>query len=247
MLPESALYIRRFDGNLHPSNPSEKHLPVLTRVKLDRWSCYVPQGTEAHSNNVFHSVSNILRLTQDTRTKKALYEWETHIGKEEAKRIRDEAIRAGNTIHAYLHAYLMKEKTKPIEKLYEPYCSALKKLLPHFEASLLSEQLIVSFKHRYIGQIDQFGLYRGLLTLSDLKISLKPKYSLDWVQDKILQLTAYYIPIEALYPVEQSALIYLIGDGSYNEFLFTPEQMECYKDRWLERLSQVNSMMSLVA
>jgi hypothetical protein len=216
-------------------------------VNLNQWSCYVPQGKEPSNHNTFHSVSNILKLTQNDRTKKALHEWEVRVGKTEAKHIRDEAIRAGNAIHTYLHSYLTKGEGKPVIKAYESYFYALKQLLPKFGDSFFSEQLIVSFKHQYFGKFDQFGLYRESLTISDLKTSLKPKYSLDWIQDKILQLTAYYIPIEALYPVEKAALIYLISDGSYNEFLFTPEQMESYKEIWLERLSQVNEMMSSAA
>lgn len=247
MLPESALYYRNFDGTLHPLNYSEEKLPILTRVKFERWSCYIPEGSEPSNQNIFHSVSNILKLTEDDRTREALYKWELSVGKKEAKRIRDEAIRAGNAIHAYLHSYLTAGEGKPVEKNYKSYLHALNQLLPNFGDSLLSEQLIVSFKHQYFGKIDQFGLYRESLTLSDLKTALKPKLSQNWVQDKIIQLAAYYIPIEALYPVEQAALIYLISDGSHNEFIFTPEQMEFYKNIWIERLSKVHEMMSSAA
>ncbi|MEA5626213.1 hypothetical protein [Nostoc sp. UHCC 0251] len=103
----------------------------------------------------------------------------------------------------------------------------------------------MSFKYQYFGKFDQVSLYRDSLTLSDLKISLKPKLSLNWIQDKILQLAAYYIPLQALYYVEQAALIYLISDGSSNEFLFTPKEMEFYKDLWLEKLNQINKTVSL--
>lgn len=247
MLPESALYYRNFDGTLHPLNSIDGMLPVLTRVKLDRWSCYMPRGAEPSNQNILHSVSNILKLTQDERTKKFLLKWEADFGRIESNRVRDEAIRAGNTIHAYLHSYLTDGEIKPVEETYKSYLNALNQLLPNFKDSLLSEQLFVSFKYQYFGKIDQLGLYRGSLTLSDLKTALKPKLSLSWVQDKLLQLAAYYIPIEALYPIEQAALIYLISDGSYNEFLFTPKQMELYKELWIERVSQVHERMSSAA
>lgn len=247
MLPESALYYRNFDGTLCPLETSNQILPILTRVKLGRCSCYVPQGSEPNHQNIFHSVSNILKLTQDERTKKSLLGWEANVGKAEAKRIRDEAIKAGNTIHAYLHSYLVDGEIKPVENIYKPYLDALNQLLPNFEDLLLSEQLIVSFKHKYLGKIDQFGLYRGNLTLSDLKTALKPKLSLNWVQDKLLQLAAYYILIEPLYPIEQAALIYLISDGLYNEFLFTPEQMVLYKKLWIEKVNQVEKIINFAA
>lgn len=63
--------------------------------------------------------------------------------------------------------------------------------------------------------------------------SIKAKTSPNWIQDKIQQLAAYYVPIESLYPVEQAALIYLIGNGTYDEFVFSPIQMESYKHNWL--------------
>ena len=245
ILPESALYYRSYNSKLSPLDSDNQLLPTLVRTKVNGCVCYVAENSE--SNRVFHSVSNILRLTQAERTKKALEQWEEKVGKAEAKRIRDQAIRAGNIVHSYFHSYITEGRTQDVGKAYEPYLEALNQLLPNFEEQFLSEQFVVSFKYRYFGRIDQFGLYRGSLTLSDLKTALKPKHSINWVQDKILQLAAYYIPIEALYPVEQAALIYLISDGSYNEFLFTPKQMETYKELWLEKVLQVNEMLSFAA
>lgn len=247
MSMEAALYHRHFDGTLHPLNSTEDNLPVLSRATLDGESFYIPEGIELSRQNAYRSVSNILRLTQEDSSKEVLRKWEARIGYREAKRIRDEAISAGNAVHAYLHSYLTGGKTKVIGKFYKPYLQALNTLLPNFGDTLLSEQFVVSFKYQYFGKIDQLGFYRESLTLSDLKTSLKPKLSINWVQDKMIQLAAYYIPIETLYPVEQAALIYLISDGSCNEFLFTPQQMEFYKELWLERLSQLNEMASSAA
>ncbi|BAY50657.1 hypothetical protein SAMD00079811_82880 (plasmid) [Scytonema sp. HK-05] len=247
MLPEAAFYRRSFDGTLHPLNSSDNNLPILTRAKFAGESCYVPQSAELSKQNVFYSVSNVLKLTQDDRSREALRKWEARVGNKEAKRIRDEAIGAGNAVHSYLHSYLTEGEAKSISKSYESYFQALNSLLPNFGTCLFSEQFIVSFKYQYFGKFDQLGFYRDSLTLSDLKTSLKPKLSLNWIEDKILQLAAYYIPIETLFPVEQAALIYLISDGSCNEFLFTPQQMTFYKELWLERLSQINERVSLAA
>ncbi|MEH2373006.1 hypothetical protein [Nostoc sp.] len=247
LLPEAALYGRSRDGTLHPLNSSEKHLPILIREKFSDEPCYVPRGSTVSKHNVFYSVSNILKRTQDDRTIEALRKWEDRVGMRESKRIRDEAIEAGNAVHSYLHSYFTDGKVKAVSNSYKNYIDALNKLLPNFGACLYSEQYIVSFKYQYFGKFDQVTLYRDSLTLSDLKISLKPKLSLNWIQDKILQLAAYYIPLEALYHLEQAALIYLIGDGSCNEFLFTLQEMEFYKDLWLERLNQINETVSLAA
>lgn len=247
MSMEAALYHRHFDGTLHPLNFTQENLPVLSRANFDGEFFYIPEGMELSKQNAFRSVSNILRLTQEDSSKEALRKWEARIGYREAKRIRDEAISAGNAVHAYLHSYLTGGKTKVIGNFYKPYLQALNTLLPNFGDTLLSEQFVVSFKYQYFGKIDQLGFYRESLTLSDLKTSLKPKLSINWVQDKMIQLAAYYIPIETLYPVEQAALIYLISDGSCNEFLFSPEQMEFYKELWLERLCQVNEIASSAA
>ncbi|MEQ8970928.1 MAG: hypothetical protein RIE73_11095 [Coleofasciculus sp. C1-SOL-03] len=246
-LPEAALYQRNFNGTLFPLNTRDNSLPILARAKFAGKSCYVPQSEEPNKHNVFYSVSNVLKLTQDAKSIEALRKWEARIGTNEAKRIRYEAIGAGKALHAYLHSYLTGKEAKPVNQCYEPYFQALNQLLPHFGTSLLSEQFVVSFKYQYFGKLDQLSLYREALTLSDLKTSLKPKLSLDWIQDKILQLAAYYIPVETLYPVEQAALLYLISDGSSNEFIFTPEQMICYKQLWLERLTQVNDTVASAA
>jgi|GEM_PF-2044486 len=246
-LPEAALYYRSRDGDLHPVNDNEKHLPILMREDFGGEPCYVPQNKDVSQQNVFYSVSSIIKRTQNDRTIEALRKWEERVGRGEAKRIRDEAIRAGISVHSYLHSYLKHGEITTVSKSYKNYVEALNKLLPNFGACLFSEQYIVSFKYRYFGKFDQVGLYRDSLTLSDLKTSLKPKISLNWIKDKVVQLAAYYIPIEALYPVEQAALIYLNGDASCNEFLFTPQEMEFYKDLWLEQLNQVSKISKQAA
>lgn len=239
--PDAALYRRAFDGTLYPVDTLQQDLPVLHGTKVSGEFCYLPRGSLAISQNAFYSVSKVLKLTQDPASKAALYRWQARVGFAVAEQIRNEAIAVGKATHTYLHSYLTGKKLDRINPRYELYFQALNQLLPNFGDSLLSEQLIVSFKHRYFGTFDQLGLYRDRLTLSDLKTSSKAKSSLDWVQDKVLQLAAYLIPIETLYPVEQAALIYLIGDGSCNEFVFTPEQMIPFKQLWLERVEQLRN------
>ncbi len=247
MSPKAALYTRSFDGTLHPLSSNEQDLPVLVKANFQGEYCYMPQNDEVNEQNIFRSVSSILKITQDNKSKENLRRWEARIGKDEAKRIRDEAIRNGNAIHSFLHARISGKKPRPIKKQQQPYLQALDKVLPNYGTSLLSEQLVVSLEHQYFGKIDQLGFYRKSLTLSDLKTSLRSKSSLDWIQDKILQLAAYYIPIEQLYPVEQAALIYLISDSSSDEFIFSSEEMKVYKQLWLKRLSQISQTVSLAA
>ncbi len=247
LLPEAALYRYSNDGTLHPLNNIEKNLPILTRAKFAGEPCYVPQSATVTHQNVFYSVSNILRRTQDNKTIEALRQWEDRVGIREAKRIRNEAICAGNAVHYYLHSYLTDGELKAVSNSHKSYVEALEKVLPNFGTCLFSEQFVVSFKHKYFGKFDQVGYYREALTVSDLKISLKPKFSLNFIQDKILQLAAYYIPLETLYHVEQAALIYLIRDSSYNEFIFKKNQMNLYKNLWLGRLNQINEAIRLAA
>ncbi|GJD19578.1 hypothetical protein RIVM261_045340 [Rivularia sp. IAM M-261] len=166
----------------------------------------------------------------DPESEMALKKWELSVGKKEAERIRNEAIGAGKAAHVFLHSHLTGDITIPISSRYEPYVCALSQVLPNFGQPLLSEQLIVSFKYRYYRVIDQLCFYKGKLTLSDLKTSSKAKTSLDWIQDKVQQLVVSCQLLESLYEIERAALIYLIGDATHDEFIFTPAQMELYKD-----------------
>lgn len=236
-LPNAALYRRAFDGTLRPASPNHKNLPVLHRTKVNGKLRYISQGSLPLPQNSFDSVSTILNSTQDAASRVALRRWQTRVGAMEAERIRNEAIDAGQAIHTYLHKYLTGSHCPPIEPSYKGYFQALKKVLPKFEESFLSEQTIVSFQYQYLGTLDLLVRYQNRITLIEIKTSSKPK-QLDWVKDKVLQLAAYSIPIEELYSIEQSALIYLISDGSYQEFLFTPSQMTYYKQLWLNRLAQ---------
>jgi hypothetical protein len=241
-LSAAALYFRAPDKTLRPADPNQQHLPVLQGRKYLGQFCYVPHGLEPCQDSTFYSVGAIQGLTKDPASEAALQRWEQRVGVQEAERIRNEAIAAGKAAHALLHSYVTGEVPPPVSSRFEPYFQALEKVLPNYEPSILSEQMVVSFTHRYYGVIDQLSSYKGKLTLSDLKTSSKAKTSLDWVQDKIQQLAAYYLPIELLYPVEQAALIYLIGDGTCDEFVFSPVQMEIYKHEWLERLARFRKL-----
>lgn len=233
---EAALYYRAKDKTLRPVDPQQQHLPVLRGSTYAGQFCYVADGSLPIAGNTYYSVGAIQGQTKDPESEVALLRWERQVGKKEAERIRNEAISAGKAAHAYLHAYLTGEVPSPVSSRYEPYLHALEQVLPNFSQPLLSEQLVVSFKYRYYGVIDQLCPYKSKLTLSDLKTSSKAKTSLDWIQDKVQQLAAYYLVLESLYDLEQAALIYLIGDTTHDEFIFTPMQMEIYKQDWLERL-----------
>jgi hypothetical protein len=234
---EAALYYRAPDKTLRPLD-SDENLPVLRGVTYMGQFCYVIDGTLPAPGKTYYSVGAIQGKTKAPESEAALKRWEKRIGVREAERIRDEAIAAGKAVHVALHAHTTGGVAPPISSRFDPYVHALEQVLPNYEWSLLSEQLIVSFRYSYYGVIDQLGPYKGKLTLSDLKTSSKAKTSLDWIQDKIHQLAAYYLPLESLYPLEQAALVYLIGDGTHDEFVFSPIQMEIYKQEWLDRLSQ---------
>ncbi|MEO0686473.1 MAG: hypothetical protein AAFY76_15900 [Cyanobacteria bacterium J06649_11] len=232
---EAAVYYRAEDKTLRPIDP-QQHLPILRGSTYAGQFCYVEDGSSTNPRNTYYSVGAIQGRTKDPESEAALKKWEHRVGKREAERIRNESIGAGKATHAFLHSHLTGEVPSPISSRYDPYLRALEQVLPNFGQPLLSEQLVVSFKYRYYGVIDQLCPYKGNLTLSDLKTSSKAKTSLDWIQDKVQQLAAYYQVLESLYDLEQAALIYLIGDGTHDEFIFTPAQMEIYKHNWLERL-----------
>ncbi|MFL9457197.1 MULTISPECIES: PD-(D/E)XK nuclease family protein [Nostocales] len=198
--------------------------------------CYVADDDLPIPGNTYYSVGAIQGQTKDPKSEAALQKWERQVGKQEAERIRNEAVGAGKAAHAVLHSRLTGEVFSPVSSRYEPYLRALEQVLPNFDQPLLSEQMVVNFKYRYYGVIDQLCPYKGKLTLSDLKTSSKAKTLMDWIQDKVQQLTAYYLALESLYDLEQAALLYLIGDATHDEFIFTPAQMELYKHNWLERL-----------
>ena len=186
---EAALYYRAPDKNLRPVDPRQQHLPVLQGRKYMEQFCYVPQGTAPSPSNTFYSVGVIQGLTKDPEAEAALQAWERRVGLQEAERIRNQAIAAGKATHALLHAHVTGEIPPPVSSRFQPYVQALEKVLPNYEPSLLSEQMVISLTHRYYGVLDQFGSYKGKLTLSDLKTSSKAKTSPNWIQDKIQQYT----------------------------------------------------------
>jgi hypothetical protein len=59
-----------------------------------------------------------------------------------------------------------------------------------------------------------------------------------WISDDLPQLSAYWLTLESLFELEQAVLIYYFdGDDSWQEFPFTPKDMEFNKKQWIAKLN----------
>jgi len=116
----------------------------------------------------FTTVKNRVKSVVDPTSEEKLREWELRVGREEAERIRTEAVAAGKLLHRRLECWMRGAPLGPCPLSKKFYCKALAEhILPHLRQELpplgitvdrhfypLSELTIVDFDRGYFGRFD---------------------------------------------------------------------------------------------
>lgn len=122
------------------------------------------------------------------------------------------------------------------------------KLLNLFgDAKLAKDVMVVNFDHRYIGFPDRLSYFREKFSLVEFKTTGKLKKDKRYVeQDDLPQLLAYWLSLKYIFQIEQAALIYYsYSNESWQEFLYTPQEMEYHQMLWLEKLDKFRQIEML--
>lgn len=249
-LPSSAEYRFNHDfSELLPVDPS-LGLPTLTKVPGSKPACYMAANCLSISNVEFFSVGSVNSIYESAhpRDNSALEKWTNDVGGPlAAKRLTNEAIGAGKLIEEFLQSHDRDQPKPPISSRYSDYCQGLRQLLPKFKKPVWRNQvLIVNFQLGVFGIVDRIGAYDEWdSALLDIKTALSPKGNLKWIEDKVLQIAAYELINDSLFPIETVGLVFFIRDGSFDEYFFDEEQIRPYQEEWLRRLSEVRRIRAL--
>lgn len=187
-----------------------------------------------------------------------LQAWEKRVGKQEAERIRSEAIQAGKLAHIMLERWNSSKSLGLFDINMAGYVQALNEsILPHLRRSdlslsvredegnpiPLSEVFVANFDRQFIGRLDLVAEivtppYAGRRVLLELKGSRKQK-QLCFMRANIIQAVAYFHTfneVAAFYPEVQPldglaiAYIYSCGTGQFLPIL--GEDIEEYLAEW---------------
>jgi len=205
----------------------------------------------------FTTVKNRVKPILDPTSEEKLREWELRVGREEAERIRTEAVAAGKLLHRMLERWLLGKPLGPCPIDQQPYKDALATaILPYLHRGIpplgittngrfypLSELTLVDFDRGYFGRFDlvvelAVPSLSGYVLL-ELKGSRKEK-ELDHLTDTIIQVVAYLEIWELLvqkFPDQVPSLVgvviaYAYGTGRGDVIPITGDDLQPYRKEW---------------
>lgn len=191
----------------------------------------------------FSTIKNATAHIVDPDGGAKLQAWEKRVGKQEAERIRAEAVQAGKLAHTMLERWNCGQSLGLFDMNLAGYVQALNEsILPHLRPSKplisvgddrgnpipLSEVFVANFDRQFIGRLDLVAEiatppYAGRRVLLELKGSRNQK-QLSFMQANIIQAVAYFHTfneIAAFYPEVQPldglaiAYVYRCGTGQF--------------------------------
>ena len=170
----------------------------------------------------FPSVTSILSATQSEEKKKGLDKWKKRVGAKEAARIKRDASKVGTSMHKYLENYLLEKgyiDDSRIGRIARPMAKEIiKKGLVDLE-ELWGSEVHLYYPGKYAGTADMIALYQGRPTIIDFKQTNRPKKR-EWVQDYLMQLSAYAMAHNKLFntEIDQGVILMCSRDLTFQKF-----------------------------
>jgi len=218
----------------------------------------------------FSAVKNTVTPILDPRSQEVIKNWEARVGKEEADRIRNEAISAGNIGHSMLEKWNAGKPLGVYPMNMAGYVQALEnQILPYLQKSsepiavvddagdwvTLSEVFVVDFERQFLGRLDLVveiaaAPFTGKRVLLELKGSLKEK-SIEHMRGNIIQAVAYLATFneiaalcpEQMEPLDGMAMAYMYSSGNGQVIPILGEEIQEYADEWQQWLGCFHNIL----
>lgn len=180
----------------------------------------------------YPSVTSVLSIQNDKNP--YLNSWRQRVGEVEAKRVMLESTQIGSFMHSCFENLLkgdeIPEPTNAYQKTgFKMFNSGRKHIESRVKNVLMQEVAVYSHSLKVAGSLDLlFQSNDGRIVLLDFKSSKKPKYKSSCGTYKH-QLAYYYYCLKEIIPfkVDQCSLFIITRSGSFNEIVFSSDEMEC--------------------
>ena len=191
------------------------------------------------------SVTTILSATKSKEDMEGLQRWRDRVGEEVARKTMIDAATRGTEMHYVLENYI---EGKGYINLTEKGAKA--RLMAHKIVENLSALNIVYgnevslyYEELYAGATDLVGVHGDKPTIIDFKQSNNLKKR-QYVEDYYYQIAAYALAHEKNHgPIDKGLICICTKDLQYQEFMLDKEDLNRYKDKWVNRVEQFNRGM----
>ena len=147
------------------------------------------------------SVTTILGRTKD---KTFLKKWRQKVGEKKAEQIIKDSAQIGTALHLYIERFVNGDKYKDLTKIGVQAEKMAQKIIDEaFKdiTEIWGSEVHLYYPGRYALTTDMIGVYKGRPTIIDFKQTNRPKKR-EWVQDYLMQLSAYAVAHNKLFNTE---------------------------------------------
>lgn len=190
------------------------------------------------SGGKYPSITTVLGVCP--KKKASLSKWKQRVGEDKAKSISSRAANRGTNFHSIVENYLnncYNEKEHGETPLPLMMFKNAIPTLNRINQIYLQESALYSDNLEIAGRVDCIGEFDGIPSIIDFKTSAEEK-KLEWIEDYLIQETAYGCMFYELYKTRIRQLVTIIAceNGSTQVFVEKP------KKEYLERLIYLRSL-----
>ena len=190
------------------------------------------------------SVTTVLNKTKD---KSFLKQWRAKVGEAAAEKIISDASQIGTALHLYIERLVNGEQYKDLTKIGIQAEKMAKKIVEEsFKdiTEIWGSEVHLYYPGKYAGTTDMIGLYKGRPTIIDFKQTNRPKKR-EWIQDYLMQLSAYAQAHNALFntEIEQGVILMCSRDLTFQRFELTGEKFTRASDSFMKKLDLYNKTL----
>ena len=165
------------------------------------------------------SVTSILSKAKD---KSFLKKWRNRVGEKEAERIMRESAKIGTALHLYIERLVNKQGYKDLTKIGQKAQKMAEVIVKEGLKDITDvwgSEVHLYYPGKYAGTADMIALYQGRPTIIDFKQTNRPKKR-EWVQDYLMQLSAYAMAHNKLFntEIDQGVILMCSRDLTFQKF-----------------------------
>ena len=165
------------------------------------------------------SVTTILSKTKD---KSFLKKWRNRVGEKEAEKIMRESAQIGTALHLYIERLVNKQGYKDLTKIGQKAQKMAEVIVKEGLKDITDvwgSEVHLYYPGKYAGTADMIALYQGRPTIIDFKQTNRPKKR-EWVQDYLMQLSAYAMAHNKLFntEIDQGVILMCSRDLTFQKF-----------------------------
>ena len=187
------------------------------------------------------SVTTVLNKTKD---KTFLKKWRQKVGEKKAEQIIKDSAQIGTALHLYIERFVNGEQYKDLTKIGIQAEKMAKKIIDESFKDLTEiwgSEVHLYYPGRYAGTTDMIGVYKGRPTIIDFKQTNRPKKR-EWVQDYLMQLSAYAVAHNKLFntEIDQGVVLMCSRDLTFQRFELLGENFTRATDAFMKKLDLYN-------